>query len=910
MCMRELFRKSPPSIAQAVPASRTTLSRAIRVVFAAGSVLTSLVLALTLLLHVQAAAHADPTLIQATIRAVNPSYAADPWDVIFDGKGNIWVAEPQCDVNVNAVPVCSHISQGSILEYSMSGFNSGSQPSQILTVPTGYSSPFFLKFDSSGNLWFTEPLTNAIGEYTSGGSWNQYPVKTANASPFDLTIDQYGHIWFTELSVSQIGELDPASGTVNEYTVPTANSYPYGIAGPDPTTHSIWFTENSQYVHRIGQLTPNADGTLKNGTIQEYLTNTSAGGITPHLITYDNNGNIWWSEGYDGEIGQLVISQAANGTNHGVTEYAVPSPNCPNPPLPNTFCATHTSGISVDGNGNIWFDDSLSSRYGVFNPTTQTFNMYIIGGCVTNNTHPHDGLAVDSSNNVWFTEEFGSTLNEALPGSSTSPTPCPSPSPGSSPTPTSSPQPQSGVPVSKQWYFAEGRAGGGFTEYLTIGNPTGNACQTNVEFLYTPDGGAAQTKTLSFAIQANTRHTENVDQDLGTTQGGKGIDVSTMVTINSSSTPNCAGVVAERPMYFTNVFGVNSGHDALGATHLGTSFYFADVSSLPGYRSFITILNPPGGATANVRVTYYQNGATLGSDTLAVPAGTRGTISPHNYGERVAAQVTSDQPIAVERPTYFYKYSAGNATTVSGAAVVSGASALSNDWLFAEGYTGGQFQENFVIANIDTSANATASVTIKLEYPDTTTKSFTFSVGSLTQFTWNVNANAPGVSVSAEITSTNAKIVVEREMFFRYNHAANGRTLNATGGTDVVGQIGPASYSSYSFAEGYTNNSYDEWLTLQNPTNSSETISVTLVNGYGRVDSFTVAVGPHSRGTVDLVHAILQSLCSPGTASQCWEISMTAQTLNNGGVFVAERPMYFNASGSQGGTDMLGYIGN
>lgn len=908
--MRRLFRIPPLTSHK----PRTTkMSRALRLAAAAGSLLMSVALALTLLLHAQSAAHADPTLIRDTVRAVNPSYAADPWSVIFDGSGNVWVAEPQCDVNVNAVPICSHTSQGSILEYSMSGFNNGTQPWQILTVPTGYSSPFFLKFDGSGNLWFTEPLTNAIGEYTKNGTWNQYPVKTANASPLDLTIDQYGHIWFTELSANQVGELDPSSGTVNEYGVPTSGSQPYGIAGPDPTTHSIWFTENSQYVHRIGQLTPNPDGTI-NGSIQEYLTNTSTNGDTPHLITYDNNGNIWWTEGYDGEIGKLVINQRSNGTSQGVTEYAVPAPDCPNPPIQGVDCGSHTSGISIDGNGNVWFDDSRSSRYGMFNPSTQSFNMYIINGCVTNNTHPHDGLAVDSNNNVWFTEEFGSTLDEALPGSSVNPTPCPSPSPGSSPTPSPSPSPspnpQSTTPVSKQWYFAEGRVGKGFTEYLTIGNPTGAACQVNVQYLYTPDKGASQTKTLTFGINASTRHTSNVDQDLGTSPGGIGIDVSTIVTVNSSLTPNCAGVVAERPMYFTNVFGVNSGHDALGATHLSTSFYFADVSSLPGYRSFITILNPPGGATANVRVTYYQNGSALGTDTLPVPAGTRGTITPHNYGERVAALVTSDQPIAVERPTYFYNYRAGNATTVSGAAVVAGAPSLSNDWLFAEGYTGGQFQENFVIANIDTSANAAAVVTIRLEFPDTTTKTFTLSVPSLSQVVWNVNAVAPGVSVSAEITSSNAKIVAEREMFFRYNHKGNGRVLNATGGTDDTGQIGPASISAYSFAEGYTNNSYDEWLTLQNPTNSSETIVVTLVNGTGHTSTFNVQVGPHSRSTTDLVHSVLSSLCSPGAPSACWEISMTVQTLNNGGVFVAERPMYFNASGSQGGTDILGYIGN
>lgn len=883
-----------------------------RVLFLSCFLLASIAGAFAVVFHARSAAHADPTLIQANTPAINSSIGADPWGVVIHG-GNVWVAEPQCDVNVKGSTVCSNTNINSgFLEYAMSGFNNGSTPN-ILAEPPGYTSPFFLQFDTSGNIWFTEPNTDSIGEYDSSGQWHQWKVPTANANPFDLAIDQFGHIWFTELSAGQIGEFLPSSATFKEFPTPTPGSQPYGITGPDAATHSLWFTENNANVHQIGRLTPAANGTL-NGNIKEYLTNSSSSnGITPHLIAYDNSGNIWWSEGYDGQIGRLVINQATNGTSNGVTEYTVPSPGCPNP---SGGCGTHISGIAVDTNGVVWFDDALSSRYGSFNPSApsgQQFNTYIIGGCVTNNTHPHDGLTIDSSNNIWFTEEFGNTLNEALAGTNSNPAPCPtpSPSPTASPSPSPSPSPTpppQGAPVSKQWYFAEGRAGKGFTEYLTIGNPTGTTCQVNIEYLYTPDGLNSQVKTISALIQSNTRHTDNVDQDLGTSPGGIGIDVSTIVKVDNTITPNCAGVVAERPMYFTNVFGVSSGHDALGTTHLGTNFYFADVSSLPGYRSFITILNPSGGSTANILVTYYLNSSVQGTDALAVPAGTRGTITPRNFGKRVAAIVTSSQPVAVERPTYFYNYNAGNASTVSGAGVVAGAPALSNDWLFAEGYTGGQFQEYFVIANIDTVANVAANVTITLEFPDTTTKQVQFVVSPLSQSIWDVNNLAPNTDVSAEITSTNAKIVVEREMFYHYNHVANGRTLTAMGGSDVLGELGPATATAYSFAEGYTNTNYDEWLTVQNPTNAAETLAVLVVNGNGKTYTFTMQVGQHSRGTVDMVYIVQHNMCVRGAPAPCWEVSMSIQA--NGAVFVAERPMYFNASGSQGGTDVLGYSGN
>jgi outer membrane protein assembly factor BamB len=496
------------------------------------------------------------------------------------------------------------------------------------------------------------------------------------------------------------------------------------------------------------------------------------------------------------------------------------------------------------------------------------------------------------------------------------PSPTPNPSPTASPSPTPTPPPAVSGPVSKQWYFAEGRAGAGFKEFLTLGNPTNNACQVNIEYLYAQDRGTAQTKTVSVSVPAAQRVTEWVDGDLGTQPTGTGITDSAIVTVDNNATPNCSGIVAERPMYF-NALGVNSGSDELGVTHTGTTFYFADVATGPqvgggSYSSFIPILNP-GAASATVTATYYANGQQVGTQQAVVPAGTRGTIFPSSaipsLPPHTAVVLNSTQPVVIERPTYFSNINGGNAGTVSGAADVIGVQNLANDWLFAEGYTGGQFQENFVIANLD-AAKSTANVTINMEYTDGTTHAFSVTVNPLSQLIWNVNTNATGAtsqSVSAEITSSGANIVVEREMFFKYNHVGNGRTLTATGGTDVIGQVGPAAATSYSFAEGYTNTGYDEWLTMQNPTANTEIINITLVNAVGTVYTFSVQVVAHSRYTVDIVGTVIQHLFHNGDGYNGFEVSMAVQSSN--GPFVVERPMYWNASGTQGGSDIIGYIG-
>ncbi len=473
------------------------------------------------------------------------------------------------------------------------------------------------------------------------------------------------------------------------------------------------------------------------------------------------------------------------------------------------------------------------------------------------------------------------------------------------------PPPPAAGPVSTKWYFAEGRAGGNFREYLTLGNPTSSNCSVSIQYLYTPDHGTAQTKTVSVNVPSEQRITEYVDTDLGTSPTGIGISDSAIVTASG-----CPGIVAERPMYF-NALGVNSGSDTLGATGLFPSFYFGDLAEggQPGsgtYYSFLTILNPPGGATANVTATYYANGKAIATQQLAVPTGTRGTIFPMNVNPRLPAHVavalTSTQPVAIERPTYFSNLSSGNAGVVSGAADIMGVQKLSSDWLFAEGYTASGFQENFAIANLDPS-HTTANVTIKLEYGNGTVHSFPVTVAPLSQLIWNVNvgggANPPTASVSAEISSTGVGIAVEREMFFRYTISVSGQSTPTVGGTDVLGAVGPlSSAAAYSFAEGYVNNGFVEFLTIQNPTANAETITVTLADEAGIFFNVYVVVNAFSRYTIDVGNIVLAYMYHYGDGNNGYEVSMALQSSS---AFVAERPMYWNIAGTQGGTDAIGF---
>ncbi|GAC1392717.1 MAG: hypothetical protein NVSMB38_17220 [Ktedonobacteraceae bacterium] len=828
-----------------------------------------------------------------TVKEINaPSGGADPWGIAFDGTGNEWIAEPGCD----PTPVCSSHNVGSIARVNRSSFNGASN----YTEPSGYTSPVFLATDSSGNIWFTEPMSNAIGELSPNTSnpgnskWQQWTVPTASATPFDLAFDAHGNLWFTEVLANKIGEF--SNGQFTETATPSANSKPYGIVGPDPSTGQMWFTENNTAVARIASFVPTPSGTSP--TIKEYLTLNPGNNTTPHLITYDYQGNVWWTEGTNSRIGRLIISQAQPNASNGVAEYPTPcngGNGCPN--------GSHISGIGVDGTGTVWFDDSLAARIDSFNPTSKIFSTPIV--LSSPNAHPHDGLAIDNNNTIFFSEEFANKFGEITQ------TGVPTPPPGSTPSSTPPTNPASG-PVAKTWYFAEGRIGKGFREYLTIDNPGTIACAVDITYLYNTDGSnTQQTKAMTnVPIAATSRHTESVNQDIGNYDTSPiGDNVASIVTMNAQST--CAGVMVERPIYFANYHGINSGTDVAGATHLRTSFSFADVASDASHISYLTILNPPGGASATVTATYYAGGNAVGKQTTTVPPGGRGTLAASSITlpAHSLAVVTSTAPVMVERPTYFLNESQG----VSGAYDVVGAPNAANDWFFAEGYTGLGTQENLTIANPNTSA---ATVTVTLKSQTGATKSFSVPVGAQSQTIWNVNQNDTFVGstpeVSAEVQSS-TPLLVQREMYFQYHHTATGMpTVNANGGTDALGLVGPVA-QSYSFAEGYTHPGYNEWLTLQNPNTTDETITITLTNGNRQVAVLQQLVKANQRQTVDITSAVVKAF-NPGSDITANAVSMTVQTLNNGGTFVAERPEYYDTSGTsfvvQGGTDIIGYIGN
>jgi hypothetical protein len=221
------------------------------------------------------------------------------------------------------------------------------------------------------------------------------------------------------------------------------------------------------------------------------------------------------------------------------------------------------------------------------------------------------------------------------------------------------------------------------------------------------------------------------------------------------------------------------------------------------------------------------------------------------------------------------------ATGIAGGHVAVGANELNTSWYFAEGYTGPGFDQYMTILNPNPTA-AAVTITFFLNGGAPVVKNLVVPASS--RATIAVHDPTQGVGrnreVAAKVETTNGVgIVVERPLYFKYG--AGGAI---DGGHDALGAN--ALSQRWFFAEGYTGDGFDAYLTILNPNPTPADVQITYFLGGGQapvVKGFTVAA--NSRATVTVHDAALG-------VGRGREVAARVETTNPGGIIV-ERPIYF-----------------
>ncbi|MBU4489444.1 MAG: CapA family protein, partial [Actinobacteria bacterium] len=336
----------------------------------------------------------------------------------------------------------------------------------------------------------------------------------------------------------------------------------------------------------------------------------------------------------------------------------------------------------------------------------------------------------------------------------------------------------------REWYFAEGTCRPDFEPYICIQNPGVVAAKVKITYML----GDGTTEEESLTVPEGSRKTVVVKQTLG-----EGDDPAHDFSAKVETT-NETAIVAERPMYFNYKGKWSGGHDVIGALAPDSAYYFAEGTCRPDFEPYICIQNP-GGAAAEVKITYMLGDGTTRVQQLSVPGNSRKTVvvkdflgegddPAHDFSAKV--ETTNETTIIAERPMYF------NYTGVwPGGHDVVGALAPGDTYYFAEGTCRPGFDPYLCIQN---PGGAAAEVTITYILGDGTNEDQEITVPANSRETIPVKhvlgeGDDAAHDFSAKVETTNGTgIVVERPMYFSYASTARW-TLSAVGDVNLGGDM-------------------------------------------------------------------------------------------------------------------------
>lgn len=255
----------------------------------------------------------------------------------------------------------------------------------------------------AGAVWIAASYDNKLIRFDiQTRQAREFKIEGVDSWPFNVAIAPDGSIWFTERAAGLVGKLDPATGKVQHFEMPTQKGGPAGLA-IDSKTGRVWLTES--YADRIACLEP------RSGQVREYkMGDTSTGLVSgPAGLALDAQGGVWFAK-LEGKLGHI-----SPGSEH-IEIIDVPRE------------ARRVAGVTVAANGDVWavaLDGNLLLQY---RPAGREFTLYPLPVGESDerpNVPPFAktsrpfGIAVDRQGNVWFSQQYTGqlgVLDVAAPG--------------------------------------------------------------------------------------------------------------------------------------------------------------------------------------------------------------------------------------------------------------------------------------------------------------------------------------------------------------------------------------------------------------------------------------------------------------------------------------------------------------
>jgi hypothetical protein len=440
--------------------------------------------------------------------------------------------------------------------------------------------------------------------------------------------------------------------------------------------------------------------------------------------------------------------------------------------------------------------------------------------------------------------------------------------------------------------LSEGATNSFFTTRIALANPDSAPAEATLTFLRGP-GSTPITRQYSLAPWG--RATVKVNEIAGLAGPA---DVSTIVQSTTG------GVIAERTMFWDSTFYGGSTGKAIDKAR--TQWFLAEGVANTVFDTFILMANATG-SPANVTLRFLRDGAGPIDKQFQVPPTSRVTIYtndlPELNGFSFSTQASSDQPITMERSTYFH-WPGGR--PFEGGTEDAAIPGLSTQWYLAEGQASPTFAEFILLGNPNPSD---AHVQLRYLMPGGRTATQNITVGASRRLTIALNDSSPtpadspwnlgvrNTDVSVAITS-DIGIAVERAMYWNLNgglwtdgHSSSGVTSQGTIWALAEGEAGgPLGFESF--------------ILFANPNANAAHVRLTFLRAAGAPPvSEEFDVPANSRVTRYIGEFIARGLIAPGE-----QVGARVDSLN-GVPLVIERAMYWNGGGETwgGGTGETGF---
>jgi len=400
-----------------------------------------------------------------------------------------------------------------------------------------------------------------------------------------------------------------------------------------------------------------------------------------------------------------------------------------------------------------------------------------------------------------------------------------------------------------------------FDEYILLANPGGGSASAQVK-MHTASG---KEKQVDVALPPWSRRTVHVDEYLYND------DVSAEVVSDQD-------IVAERAMYFDYRGEDDGGSCEHGAPAAATEWFLAEGYTAQAFDTWVLVFNP-GDEPAHVVFDLLREDGHIGKVEIDVPAGARFTLSVDGVEGfsscSLSAKVSADKAVVVERAMYFESWGR------RGGHVSLGATQLSPEWLFAEGYTAGAFDTWVLVGN---PSDQPAGVRFDLLVPGGGgSRTVEAEVAPHSRYTLHVDDYLENSEVAVSLHSDIA-VVAERAMYFDY--------AGKRGGSCCLGA--PSAQAKWYLAEGYTGGDFDEYVLVGNAGDETVRVKFSFLTQAGPAGEAFCDMPPGSRYTLHVDEHFPAD-----------EISMVVEETAGKGI-VVERAMYFDYSGRRGGHAAMG----